>query len=145
MFLTCGFFGFVVSSISRILDQKESKKREFTNDLEIINRFMAKKEVSEGVRVEVNQYMENLYLQEQESQTQQVHHIIEKLSQRLKMDIAREANSRLLEKMSFFNSFTLECQKNVVYLFQEQRYSPNEIIYSQNDSEGLALYFIEKG
>jgi ribosome-associated translation inhibitor RaiA len=96
MFFTCGFFGFMVSSISRIVDQKLSKKREFMNDLETINRFMAKKQISEGVRVEVNQYMENLYLQEQESQTQQVHHIIDKLSQRLKMEIAREANSRLL-------------------------------------------------
>ena len=132
MFFTCGFFGFMVSSISRILDQNLSKKREFMSDLDTINRFMAKKQISERIRVEVNQYMENLYLQEQESQTQQVHHVIDKLSQRLKMEIAREANSRLLESMEFFKQFTEECQKNVVYLFQEQRYSPNEILFSQN-------------
>ena len=89
--------------------------------------------------------MENLYNQEQESQTQMVHHIIEKLSHKLKMDIAREANSRLLENMSFFNQFSEECRKNVIYLFQEYRFSPNEIVFQQDQQHGIALYFIERG
>jgi flagellar biosynthesis/type III secretory pathway ATPase len=62
MFFTCGIFGFVLNSIGQILDQKNQKKRQFNNDMETINRFMRKRKISEEIRVEVREYMENLYI-----------------------------------------------------------------------------------
>ena len=89
MFLTCGFFGFVIGSISRVLDEKFQQKREFTQDMTTINKYMKKKDISEDTRVEVREYMENLYIQEQEAKTDREGELIDKLSQRLKMQIAK--------------------------------------------------------
>ena len=129
MFLTCGFFGFVIGSISRVLDEKFQQVREFTQAQTTMNKFMKKKKISEDIRVEVREYMENLYIQEQEAQTDQENQLIGKLSQRLKMEIAKQANRRLLGSFKFLQNFSQQCQDEVIYMFEEFRYSPNETIF----------------
>lgn len=47
MFLTVGLFGYLISSINIILDELNQKKKDYQKDLEVVNKYLRNKSVTE--------------------------------------------------------------------------------------------------
>lgn len=88
MFATVGIFAYLISSINIILEEVNKKAKDYQSDLEVINRYLRNKTVSENLQARVRNYLEYLHRASGDMTTShEVSTVLDKLPSNLKEDI----------------------------------------------------------
>ena len=81
-----------------ILDNIEKNEKDYKNDLEIINRYMRRKNLDNELQTKIRNYIEFLYVAKSDiSDNQDVQQVLEKLPLSITAEIKKNINQRIIK------------------------------------------------
>ncbi|KAL4463877.1 hypothetical protein ABPG74_005814 [Tetrahymena malaccensis] len=135
-----------VCSVGSIFQEMNKSSKQRKNNLFVINNYMKKKKITSELQYQIRHYLEYYWNESLSENSQEESNIINQLSNNLKENLMIEANKILVAESPFFrDNFSFKTILKTVSLVQEQRCTPEEIIYLEGDLEDCSIYFIEKG
>jgi len=94
----------------------------------------------------IREYLKFIWQEENTQNLEDEHKIIGLLSCSLKEELLIEAYGSILKKFPmFFANFTEKSMRKVVGIMKDIKLFPEECLFSENDEDDLAIYFIMKG
>ncbi|KAL4473723.1 hypothetical protein ABPG74_022587 [Tetrahymena malaccensis] len=146
MFCTGMIWAYSLNSIGCIIDNINKTNLEYKNDMQQIHCYMIEEQVDSKVRVKVSNYIEYLHKESNQTKKQNEKLIIQKLSKQLQEDLAREVQGKFLKDIPVIRDFVSEAtQLKLIQYMEEILFSPNEIIFKQQELDDGAVYYIVKG
>ncbi|KAL4510498.1 hypothetical protein ABPG72_004652 [Tetrahymena utriculariae] len=146
VFSACGVFAYSISEVGSIFQEMNKSSKQRKNNLFVINNYMKKKKITSELQYQIRHYLEYYWNESLSENSQKEANIIGQLSNNLKENLMIEANKILVAESPFFrDNFSFKTILKTVSLVQEQRCTPEEIIYLEGDLEECSIYFIEKG
>ncbi|KAL4504038.1 hypothetical protein ABPG72_022668 [Tetrahymena utriculariae] len=146
MFCTGMIWAYSLNSIGCIIDNINKTNLEYKNDMQMIHCYMIEEQVDSKVRVKVSNYIEYLHKESNQAKKQNEKLIIQKLSKQLQEDLAREVQGKFLKDIPVIRDFVSEAtQLKLIQYMEEILFSPNEIIFKQQELDDGAVYYIVKG
>ncbi|KRX09456.1 Cyclic nucleotide-binding protein [Pseudocohnilembus persalinus] len=147
MFLTVGIFGYLIGSINIILEELNKKSKNYKQELEVVNKYLRNKEVSQELQSRVRNYLEYLHRASGDmTASGEVSTVLDKLPKNLSQDIQIEVKSEYLMYFPFiYNHFSDRVLEQLIYEIEERYYVPNEIIFKQGDFEDICIFLVAKG
>ncbi|KRX10404.1 Cyclic nucleotide-binding protein [Pseudocohnilembus persalinus] len=148
--IACIIFGFTLNSIGQILNDINKQKEEISQKIYVMNNYMREKKINFRLQQEIREYM-SFYLKEfRDNNQKDQEEVISLLSEQLKGILLLEANKIVLKESKIFKeNFSQKIIQNTIPLITERKCRPNEIIFSNQQSEentnNLNIYFIQKG
>ncbi|EDK31209.2 cyclic nucleotide-binding domain protein (macronuclear) [Tetrahymena thermophila SB210] len=142
----CGVFAYSISEVGSIFQEMNKSSKQRKNNLFVINNYMKNKKITSELQYQIRYYLEYYWNESLSENTKEELNIISQLSNNLKENLMIEANKILVVESPFFrDNFSFKTILKTVSLVQEQRCTPEEIIYLEGDLEECSIYFIEKG
>jgi len=146
VFFACGIFAYCISSIGKFVKGIRADSEHYWKAIGIMNGYMRRKKISFDLKTRICKYIEYLLRECKENEAQNENEIIDKLSQSLKQNLIYESNKEILEKFPFISTgFSLECIKKIVTIIKEEKFSPNDVIFSKGDLNKAKIYLIHEG
>ncbi len=106
------------------------KDDEYQNNLNIINRYMKKKQIHLDLRLRVKNYFEYLWYEENAQNEKEENKLIEKLSISLKEELLLEGNGDTIKSIPILtDNFSELFLRKLVTVIKQVRYVPGDIIY----------------
>ncbi|KAL4488797.1 hypothetical protein ABPG72_016450 [Tetrahymena utriculariae] len=144
--LACGVFAYSVNAIGFILDEINREQKQLNKNMQIINQYMNKKNISRELRFQIREYLEFFWRQQNISNVEQEQKIIQQLAHNLKEKLNLEANKLILKDNKVFsNKFSERLLKKTLNIVKEYRFTPQQLIIQRNQHDDSAIYFIESG
>ncbi|KAL4440965.1 hypothetical protein ABPG74_009378 [Tetrahymena malaccensis] len=144
--LACGVFAYSVNAIGFILDEINREQKQLNKNMQIINQYMNKKNISRELRFQIREYLEFFWRQQNISNVEQEQKIIQQLAHNLKEKLNLEANKLILKDNKVFsNMFSERLLKKTLNIVKEYRFTPQQLIIQRNYHDDSAIYFIESG
>ena len=103
------------------------------------------KNIGFELKIKIRNYLEYIWHAEkiQKNETQE---IINRLSTHLKEELLLNANGFTLKKIPLFgNNFSEECLRKLVCEMKELNFTPEDIIYHENETNDQNIYIIHDG
>ncbi|EWS73046.1 cation channel family protein (macronuclear) [Tetrahymena thermophila SB210] len=146
MLFTTIFFGYFLSMIGIILEERDEQELAQRRDINTINEFMRKRNISKNLQRRVNLDLEYFYLKNFKKIQEQNQDVLERISQNLNDQLQVEYFKEILKKYSSLsNNFSEESIEKLCLQMTEENYIPNQIIFQENDSENLGILIILEG
>ena len=144
--LGCAVYAYNISSIGMILQELNKENAEFNHKINVINRFMNRKNINKDLQRRIREYLRFLWKEENTQNLEEEQKIIELLSGSLKEELYIDAYGSLLEQdPMFYVNFSEKTLKKIVSKIKEIRLFPEEKIFIQNEEDDCSLYFVIKG
>lgn len=142
----CGLFAVNLNQIGVILRNISRKSTECKRELNLINHFMLEKNVTFELKMKIRKYLQYIWNEEKLEELSDQFKIVNKLSDSLKDELLLEANGPFLRDLKLFNlNFSEETLRQTVKIMIEKRYTPGDLVFSQNETENKSLFIIRKG
>ncbi|KAL4461021.1 hypothetical protein ABPG74_016493 [Tetrahymena malaccensis] len=146
MLLTTIFFGYFVSMIGIILEERDEQELAQRKDINIINEFMRKRNISKNLQRRVNLDLEYFYLKNFKKNQQENEDVLGRISQTLNDQLQVEYFKEIIKKYSSLsNNFSEGSIEKLCLSMVEENYIPNQIIFQENDTENLGILIILEG
>ncbi|KAL4506944.1 hypothetical protein ABPG72_001365 [Tetrahymena utriculariae] len=146
MLFTTIFFGYFVSMIGIILEERDESELAQRRDINIINEFMRKRNISKNLQRRVNLDLEYFYLKNFKKHQEQNEDVLGRISQNLNDQLQVEYFKEIIKQLSFLpNNFSEDTIEKLCLCMNEENYIPNQIIFQENDSENLGILIILEG
>ncbi|EAR95327.2 nuclear movement protein (macronuclear) [Tetrahymena thermophila SB210] len=146
MLFTAIIFGYMLNTTGIILSQLNQRDEEKRKDLNILNDFMRQNKISKGLQGRVNLDLEYQYLHNLKKDQEQKQEVISKISPHLQRLLKLEQTKSALEKFNFLNkNFSKETIQDLSLEFNEEFYSPNQIVFTDKQANNLSLILILQG
>lgn len=146
IFIGCGLFAVNLNQIGIILSNISKNSKEYHKELNLLNEFMLEKNINFELRTKIRKYLQYIWQEENLEQFGKQLNIINKLSDSLKAELLIEANGPFLRDLKLFNlNFSEETLRETVNIMNEKRYTPGDLIFSQNNIDHQSIYIIRKG
>ena len=144
--LGCAVYAYNISSIGMILQELNKENAEFNHKINVINRFMIRKNINKDLQRRIREYLRFLWKEENTQNLEEEGKIIEFLSSSLREELYIEAyGSLLLQDPLFFVNFSEKTLKKIVSKIKEIRLFPDEKIFLENEEDDSSIYFVVKG
>ncbi|KRX02372.1 Cyclic nucleotide-binding protein [Pseudocohnilembus persalinus] len=144
--VTQGIFGYSINVLREIMLEIQVNKLQAKKNIELINRYMNKKNINHSLRVKIRNYLDYIHHENLSKTTKEENEVIECLSQNLREEMLKDERWNIIQKIEIFkNNFTEKNLMRVMYDMEEIVLSEGEVIYMDNQIEDLAFYFIVKG
>ncbi|EWS73045.1 cation channel family protein (macronuclear) [Tetrahymena thermophila SB210] len=146
MCFTTIIFGYFISVIGIILVQMDEEEDNKRRDINIINDFMRRRNISKNLQRRVNLDLEYYYKKNFKKKQIENQLVLSKISQHLNEQILREYYGIIIQKISFLNqNFSEQSINQLCLTMEEVQYLPNQIIYDENDHDDFSLVYIQSG
>ena len=144
--LGCAVYAYNITSIGMILQDLNKENVKFEHNINIINQFMNRKGIYQDLQMRIRAYLKFIWQEENTQNLEDEQKIIGLLSCSLKEELLIEAYGSILKKFPmFFANFTEKSLRKVVSIIKDIKLFPEECVFSENDEDDLAIYFIMKG
>ncbi|KAL4503088.1 hypothetical protein ABPG72_014317 [Tetrahymena utriculariae] len=147
MMTCCVIFGFTINSIGQIFQDFYSKENLIRQKRFIIGNYMMRKGVSKSTMKEIYQYLDYYWKEKSDENQQEEQEIISQLSNRLREELLAESYYNIFKENSIFkDNFSYQTMQKCLPLIQEQRCTPEEIVYdTEVSSQDIWIYFVLSG
>ncbi|EGR27305.1 hypothetical protein IMG5_198130 [Ichthyophthirius multifiliis] len=146
MIFTSCLFAYSINNIGMILQEIEKQSKELNQNISIIQRYLDRKNVNANLKSRVRNYLIFLQEEQKDRDKESEDRILDKLSNRLRDEITQEINSNILKKYNvFYENFTQQTIKKVIYIMNEILIQPNQVIFKDNEYDNQSIYFIQSG
>ncbi|KAL4507963.1 hypothetical protein ABPG72_021336 [Tetrahymena utriculariae] len=146
MLFTAIIFGYMLNTTGIILSQLNQRDEEKRKDLNILNDFMRQHKISKGLQGRVNLDLEYQYLNNLKRDQEQKEEVISKISPHLQKLLKIEQTKQALEKFSFLSkNFSKETVQDLSLEFNEEFYSPNQVVFQDKQVKNLSMILILQG
>ena len=145
IYTACVIFAYTINRIGIIVQNINKKEFEFKKTMNTINGYMKIKNIGFELKIKIRNYLEYIWHAEkiQKNETQE---IINRLSTHLKEELLLNANGFTLKKIPLFgNNFSEECLRKLVCEMKELNFTPEDIIYHENETNDQNIYIIHDG
>ncbi|EAR98953.3 cyclic nucleotide-binding domain protein (macronuclear) [Tetrahymena thermophila SB210] len=141
---SCGFFGYIVSSIGNIFTQRAQIQANYKRQLVDMIQYMKTRNISQVIQQQVFQYLH--YLEQMDYYNHQKgEEIVKKLSPYLQQQININSYYPFLKSSNYFKlNFKDTILINASLKMKELTFGPGQIIFKQNDQDNR-LFYILKG
>ncbi|KAL4504613.1 hypothetical protein ABPG73_021460 [Tetrahymena malaccensis] len=139
------FFGYYLYIIKILLTTIYRNQQQKIKETCIISQFMISKNISKKLQGRVINDLERSYEKNYKQELEEKDKILERLSIDLQNSLQIEQNLQILNKIEFLtNNFSQNLIGQLALCFQEEVYSPNQII-SSKESSAISLVYIISG
>ncbi|EAS04641.2 cyclic nucleotide-binding domain protein (macronuclear) [Tetrahymena thermophila SB210] len=147
MMTCCVIFGFTINSIGQIFQDFYSKENLIRQKRFIIGNYMMRKGVTKSTMKEIYQYLDYYWKEKSDENQQEEQEIICQLSNRLRENLLTESYHDIFKQNSIFkDNFSYQTMQKCLPLIQEQRCTPEEIVYNSDvSSQDVWIYFVQSG
>ncbi|KAL4506945.1 hypothetical protein ABPG72_001366 [Tetrahymena utriculariae] len=146
MLFICIIFCYLLDSIGNILADINEKERMMKKDINIINEFMRTHHISRNLQRSVNKDLENFYEKNYKKFKEENESVLQKISPHLKIQINKESYKKYIDKIAFITkNFSKETIEKLCQSIEEQYFTPNQILFNQNDNDSFCLMYIVDG
>ncbi|KAL4492848.1 hypothetical protein ABPG73_010397 [Tetrahymena malaccensis] len=146
MLFICIIFCYLLDSIGNILADINEKERMMKKDINIINEFMRTHNISRNLQRSVNKDLENFYEKNYKKLKEENESVLQKISPHLKIQINKESYKKYVDKVAFITkNFSKETIEKLCQSIEELYFTPNQILFNQNDNDSFCLMYIVEG
>ncbi|EAS01453.2 cation channel family protein (macronuclear) [Tetrahymena thermophila SB210] len=146
MLFICIIFCYLLDSIGNILADINEKERMMKKDINIINEFMRTHHISRNLQRSVNKDLENFYEKNYKKLKEENESVLQKISPHLKIQINKESYKKYVDKIAFIiKNFSKETIEKLCQSVEELYFTPNQILFNQNDNDSFCLMYIVEG
>ncbi|EAR85283.2 cyclic nucleotide-binding domain protein (macronuclear) [Tetrahymena thermophila SB210] len=139
-------FGYMVSMIGIILEEMNKMNENKLRDINIINKYMKRKHITKDLKARVNLDLEYLYLRSMKQKSDDEYNVLSKISPDLQNEIKIEYTRNIISKIKcLMNNFSESTINQVCLELQEEFYSPNQILFNQEEIGDSSLIFLVSG
>ncbi|EAR94836.3 cation channel family protein (macronuclear) [Tetrahymena thermophila SB210] len=137
-------FAFSINNIGQILHDFKASSQNLKNHIQIIEKYLKRKNVNIQLKTRVVQYL--FYLEDQVNSRllKEEEQVLSILSTKLREEIILEANSQIIKKFDIFKCFSQQTINKLVFLMKEIIVSPGETIFLEGDLDD-SVYLILNG
>ena len=144
--LGCAVYAYNISSIGMILQELNKENAEFNHKINVINRFMIRKNINKDLQRRIREYLRFLWKEENTQNFEEEQKIIEFLSGSLREELYMDAYGSILKQdPMFFTNFSEKTLTKLVSKIKEVRLFPEEKILFENEEDDSSIYFVVKG
>ncbi|CAD8150611.1 unnamed protein product [Paramecium pentaurelia] len=142
----CAFqLSYSLDTIGHLLQQLKKTSEQINKKLTFINQYMHNKNISKELQVQVREYLQYFWYQEQTKQTLQQQKILNQLSDDLRRSLAYESNILVFKKCKLLSQeFSQKFQNDILKQLSFSNYQPSIQINTHIDGE-FFLHIIESG
>lgn len=135
-----------VNAVGFILDEINRDLKLLNKNMQIINSYMNKKNVSKELRFQIREYLEFFWRQQNIGNHELEDKIISQLAHNLREKLYIEANRLILkENQVLSTTFSETLLMKTLAIVKEYKFTPQQVIISHNQKDDSAVYFIETG
>ncbi|EAS01462.3 cyclic nucleotide-binding domain protein (macronuclear) [Tetrahymena thermophila SB210] len=146
MIFTTIIFGYIVNTIGIILSEMNKLEEEQRKDINLINTYMKRKCISKKLQLKINLDLEQYYLRNTKNKSEEENRVLTKISADLNDEIKLEYYKNILQKVPFLiGNFQKETIDKLCLSIEEVFYSPNQIIFNEQESNDFSLIVIVSG
>ncbi|KAL4461032.1 hypothetical protein ABPG74_016504 [Tetrahymena malaccensis] len=146
MLITCIVYGYMLSTVSEILGEMNKFSQTQRRDINTINTYMHRKNISINLQRMVNLDLENYHLRAIKQQSDEELNVLEKISRDLNDSLKLEYNKNIISKIKYLvDNFSPESIEQISLKAQEMYYSPNQVIFGEDEITNSSLMFIVDG
>ena len=146
IYVACILFAYTLNSIGLILENINKSQKEYLKEVNLANSFMREKNINFDLRIRVRKYFEYIWTEEKIHKANEEANVIKKLSDSLKEEVYFEAYGHIIRNVKFLSrNFSEESLRKVVPILKERRYTPDDLIFLDDDLKDYDLYIITKG
>ncbi|KAL4445933.1 hypothetical protein ABPG74_010925 [Tetrahymena malaccensis] len=139
-------FGYMVNMIGIILEEMNKLNENKLRDINIINKYMKRKHITKDLKARVNLDLEYLYLRSMKQKSDDEYNVLSKISPELQNEIKIEYNKNIVSKIKcLMNNFSESTINQVCLELQEEFYSPNQILFNEEEIGDSSLIFLVSG
>lgn len=144
-YFSSGIFAYVLNSIGNIVSDITKRSNEFSNEMNVINRYMKDKNISFELRLKIRKYLEYVFHEDNTDKLEEQKQIISKLSDNLKEELFIEANGSIIRDIKLLSlNFSEETLRKTVPILKENKYTPGEFIFA-NNTVNNHLFIVRSG
>ncbi|KAL4492486.1 hypothetical protein ABPG72_005621 [Tetrahymena utriculariae] len=138
-------FGYMVNKIGIILEEMNKMNENKLRD-NIINKYMKRKQITKDLKARVNLDLEYLYLRSMKQKSEDEYNVLSKISPDLQNEIIIEYNKNIVYKIKCLqNNFSESTINQICLELQEEFYSPNQILFYEEEIGDSSLIFLVSG
>ncbi|KAL4506957.1 hypothetical protein ABPG72_001378 [Tetrahymena utriculariae] len=146
MLITCIVYGYMLSTVSEILGEMNKFSQTQRRDINTINTYMHRKNISVNLQRMINLDLENYHLRSIKQQSDEELNVLEKISHDLNDSLKLEYNKNIISKIKYLiDHFSPESIEQISLKAQEVYYSPNQVIFGEDEITNSSLMFIVDG
>ncbi|EAS00473.2 cyclic nucleotide-binding domain protein (macronuclear) [Tetrahymena thermophila SB210] len=146
MLITTIIFGYLVNIIGIILteaDQEEEKQR---RDINQINKYMRKRQISKTLQRAINLDLEYYYHHNYKKDDELNQQVLSKISNNLLHDLKEQYFGKILDKIPFLScNFSHETLQKLSMVIEEESYLPGQVINDNISQPHNKLIYIVEG
>ncbi|EGR27292.1 hypothetical protein IMG5_198840 [Ichthyophthirius multifiliis] len=144
--ITTGVFAYCINQIGTIVKFLSEEKEKSKYTIQIINNYMSKKNINKDLQQQIREYLEYYLKESTINDHDKECKIINMLSEPLQKQLMIQANKiALIDSPIFRNNFTENTIQKTVFLIQEIRCTPEEILFYEGDLDDCSIFFILQG
>ncbi|EAR95443.3 cyclic nucleotide-binding domain protein (macronuclear) [Tetrahymena thermophila SB210] len=145
LFITI-IFGYILNVIGQILSEIEEKDQNRRRDVNILNDYMRKKNISKLLQSKVNLNLEYYYQQDFKQLQENYEQVLGKISLDLKNSLLKEYNKQIINKIEVIaKKFSQNALDQLSITLQEEYYFPNQAIFNQHDLLSNCIIYVVSG
>ncbi|EWS74441.1 cyclic nucleotide-binding domain protein (macronuclear) [Tetrahymena thermophila SB210] len=145
LFITI-IFGYILNVIGQILSEIEEKDQNRRRDVNILNDYMRKKNISKLLQSKVNLNLEYYYQQDFKQLQENYEQVLGKISLDLKNSLLKEYNKQIINKIEVLaKKFSQNSLDKLSITLQEEYYFPNQAIFNQHDLSSNCIIYVVSG
>ena len=146
IYVACGVFAYSLNSIGIIVNNLTKRSKALSIELNVINEFMNEKKINFELKMRVRNYLEYIFKEEKIEKEEEQSQIIKKLSESIKEELLIQAHGAVIRDVKLFSlNFSEDTLRKTVLVMREIRFTPGDIIFSQNDFLSKDLFLVRKG
>ncbi|EAR84142.2 cyclic nucleotide-binding domain protein (macronuclear) [Tetrahymena thermophila SB210] len=139
-------FGYMINTIGIILSEIDLQEEFRRKDINIINKYMDRKQISQDLQARVNLDLEYFYQKNFKKMQEEEEGVLSKISEQLYRSLQYEYNMGIFKKMkNLYDNFSYQSLTQLCYKAQEITFSPNQIIFVENQISDSCLMYIISG
>lgn len=136
---TCLWFSYAVNTIGDIIQEISSNIAARRAKMRVINGFMNKRKIPYALKYKIREYLNNRWVQEEQSDLEMENLIINELSDELKKDLEGIGRKHFVEHCEFLRHFTDEFRQSLSSLVERVIIQPHNLYLN------ASLTLIEQG
>lgn len=142
----CVLYAFNINNVGVILKEINKADADFQSKINIINQFMNKKKISPDLKRRIREYLKFIWQEENLHNLNEEQQLLQMLSSSLREELLLESYGIMVQKHPLFSSnFSKKTLSKTVSIIKDQKFFPDEIIFTENEEDNAAIYFIKKG
>ncbi|KAM3138271.1 hypothetical protein pb186bvf_009547 [Paramecium bursaria] len=145
MLFSSFIFAYTMNSMGAIIKNHYESNQQYNRSILILNTYMKNNQVSQNIQDRVRNYLKYYLIGKFNQNIQEVNNVTQSLPLSLQQELNQNIKMKIINQIPVFRThFRFQTLQNITQKMQLIQYTPNEIIYHQNNQDS-SLYFVLQG